>query len=550
MNEETKDIIIEKAKAGFPALLLLTSEDQRAQKEVKAAAEELKRPMFVWTLGKGLRSTEVSKGGGEYIQNTAAPGQVLEYILTYAKEMQERREKAMGSAKGAQHPDANPKGGVFLLRVMHSFLSSPPVQALILDLIPVMKMTKVAIILTSPSQALPPELEKEFSTIEMKLPSKDMLTKVFDGLVLATGLTPPTAEVKKSIIDSATGLATSEAENTFSLSIVRPKRQNKPIWDPSVVLEEKVVALRKSGLLEYIATENITMQSVGGMKALKGWVSLRKRAFTEEARVFGLPPPKGILMVGPPGSGKSLGAKAVGAELGIPLIRCDFGKLLGSLVGQSEANLRRALDAAEAMAPCVFWIDEIEKALAGSSGSNDSGVGARLLGHLLTWMQEKTSPVFVYATANDVTGLPPELLRKGRFDEMWSVLLPNEEERAEIFRIHLMKRNRGALLDAKKNDKLRVDIEDLVEKTKGFSGAEIEAVVVEAMYEAFNSNREMNGLDMVTAVKRVVPLFKTMSHKIIELEKWCKTRTRAANGEEDSNIKAVLESIGGRLVEA
>lgn len=506
--------------------------------------------MYIWTLGKGLRSNESSKDENEYIQNTAAPGQVLDWILAHARSVKDKREKALAGKNPSQNPDVNPKGGIFLLRIMHTFLVSPPVQALILDLIPVLKMTKMVLVVTSPSQVLPPELEKEFSTVEMKLPSKDMLTKVLDGLVLATGLAAPSDEVKKAIIDSATGLATSEAENTFSLSIVRPKRQNKPIWDPAVVLEEKVVALRKSGLLEYIPTDNINMQSVGGMKALKGWVSMRKRAFTDQARAFGLPAPKGILMVGPPGSGKSLGAKAVGAELAIPLIRCDFGKLLGSLVGQSEANLRRALDAAEAMAPCVFWIDEIEKALAGSSGSNDSGVGARLLGHLLTWMQEKTSPVFVYATANDVTGLPPELLRKGRFDEMWSVLLPNDEERAEILRIHLAKRGRSALLDGKKSDKLRIDIDDLVSKTVGFSGAEIEAVVIEGLYEAFNQTRELNGLDMVAAVRRVVPLSKTMAHKIIELEKWCKTRTRAANGDEDTNIKAVLESMGGRLVEA
>lgn len=541
MNQETKDAIFEKCKAGFPAIQLITSEDQRAVREVKEAAQAVKRPFYIWTLSKGLVLDGKVEKDPEFIQNTGAPNQVLDHLTAMARKM--KGEMVKGKAI---------EGAVVMLRVFHSFLTSPQVQALMLDLIPIMKMSKMMVVITAPSQCLPAELEKEFSTVEMKLPSKEMLEMVLDDIMkMMPNLAKPTPEGRKMMIDSAAGLSTSEAENTFSLSVIRPLNLKKPIWDPAVVLEEKVVALRKTGLLEYIPTESFSMQSIGGMRALKDWVSRRKRAFTEEAKQFGLPAPKGILMVGPPGSGKSLGAKAVGAELGIPLIRCDFGKLFGSLVGQSEANMRRALDGAEAMAPCVFWIDEIEKALAGSSGSNDSGVGARLLGNLLTWMQEKTSPVFVYATANDVTGLPPELLRKGRFDEMWSVLLPNDEERKEILQIHLTKRGRAGLIgQAKGKNSTIIDLDELAKETKGFSGAEIEALVNEALYEAFNERREMNRLDMVSATKKVVPLSKTMGQKILALEEWCKTRTRAANGDENSNVKAMIEAVGGRVLEA
>lgn len=522
MKIETKAVITEKGKAGYPALYLVSSEDMRSQKEIKAAAEALKRKLYVWTFGKGL--IEDGKRNPTAIDDTQTPPAVLEHM----KEL--------------------PEKSIVVLRLFHHYLEDHNVQAKLIDLIPDFKVKAKMLIVLTPVQKIPPELEKEFTLVESTLPSKETLNDVLQGIVTGSSMPDekkPSESMTKELLDAATGLTTSEAENVFALSFVRPARlKNGTVWDPRVVLEEKCAALKKTGLLEYVSTEGVGMQSVGGMKALKKWVSRRKRAFTEEAKVFGLPPPKGILMVGPPGSGKSLGAKAVSTELSLPLIRCDFGKLMGSLVGQSEANMRKAIEMAEAMSPCVFWIDEIEKALAGSSGgSMDSGVGARLLGYLLTWMQEKTSPVFVYATANDVSHLPPELLRKGRFDEMWSVLLPNEEERREILDIHLRKRGRQALMTDKRSIVL---LDTFIRDTAGFSGAEIEAVVVEAMFEAFDEGEDVSFRNLQNGASHMLPLFKTMSEKIIALERWCKTRTRPANGDESYTVTNML---GGRKLD-
>lgn len=539
MTLDTKGIIYEKAKAGYPALYLVSSEDMRSQREIKEAADELKRDLYIWTFQKGLVKEGVVAARGKApagpLPDTASPPEVLQ--------------------KMAELPEKS----IFVLRLFHHFLEAPGIQSLLIDLIPEFKLKQKMLIVLTPVQNLPPELEKEFALIETSLPSKDMLEKVLTGIIVGSRLPDekkPSVTLKKELIDAATGLTTSEAENVFALSLLRPSIQKKAglvvtgDWDPRVVLEEKCAALRKTGLLEYVPAAGVGMQSVGGMKELKKWVSRRKRAFTEEARTFGLPAPKGILMVGPPGSGKSLGAKAVSAELGLPLIRCDFGKLLGSLVGQSEGNMRKAIEVAEAMSPCVLWIDEIEKALAGSGGgSHDSGVGARLLGYLLTWMQEKTSPVFVYATANDVSGLPPELMRKGRFDEMWSVLLPNDEERREILEIHLKKRGRGQLIGHRATNQMAIDLEHFSKETAGFSGAEIEAAIIEGLFLAFDEKHELNFLDLQSAIDDTQPLSKTMGEKIKALEKWCKDRTRPSNGDDNYSIEAVIKAGGGRKVE-
>jgi SpoVK/Ycf46/Vps4 family AAA+-type ATPase len=287
------------------------------------------------------------------------------------------------------------------------------------------------------------------------------------------------------------------------------------------------------------------MNQVGGLENLKSWVRKRKRAFTEEALKFGLRAPRGILLVGPAGCGKSLTAKAVSGELHLPLLRLDMGKMFGSLVGQSEANMRQAIHIAETIAPCILWIDEIEKGLAGSNaGSLDSGVGARVLGTILTWMQEKKTPVFVYATANDVTGLPPELLRKGRFDEIFSVSLPNRRERADILRIHLTNRGRGGLIGNGK-----IDINDIAAGTsEGFTGAEIEAAIDEAMYAAFDANKDLNSFDLKEAFGNTQPLSKTMAEKLEAIKRWCESRTRPANQPE--NIAQPVNKSGGRSIEA
>jgi hypothetical protein len=520
MSIATSKRIVEMAKAGYPALYLLTTEDMRAQREIKKAASELNRTLYTWTLGKGL--VEDSKNA-KPVGDTETPNGLLEGL---------RKVKNQS---------------IVVLRLFHHFLDDPLVQSFLLDLLPEYKnISQRMIIITTPVQKIPMELEKEVALVEMQLPDKDTVTEVLDGIISGSGLKGdkiPSPALKKVIVGNACGMTTAEAENAFALSLIRGKASGK-VWDPEVVMEEKCATLKKTGLLEYIPEMKEGMKAVGGMQNLKLWAAKRKRAWTPEAKTFGLPAPKGVLMVGIPGSGKSLSVRAIAEEWKLPLVRLDMGKIFGSLVGQSEANMRMAIQVAEAVAPCILWVDEIEKGLAGTGAgqSLDSGVGARILGTMLTWMQEKTSEVFVCATANDVTALPPELLRKGRFDEMFSVLLPNKKEREEIFHIHIEKRGRVKLVGEGQG---KISLKQLADRTEGYSGAEIEAAVVEALYSAFDANKDLNSFDLIDAIDNLQPLSKTMAEKITRMEEWCKGRARPANGDE-----TIAAPVGGRMVDA
>lgn len=524
MNIDTVTRIVEMAKAGYPALYLLTSEDTRAQREVKEAANTLKRKLYIWTLDKGIVE-DTGKPGQKVVPNTGSPDELLGYL-----------------------PKLPPQS-FLILRLFHHFMGDPKVQSILLDVLPEFKnSSQRVLVVTSPVQTLPAEVEKEFAIIEMTLPDKNVIGLVLDDIIQGSKLTGdkiPDEQLRKELIGNASGMTTSEVENALSLSLVRGKKSGKT-WDAQVVLEEKCATLRKTGLLEYIPAMKEGMNAVGGMKNLKSWAATRQKAWTPEAKEYGLPAPKGLLMVGIPGSGKSLTVRAIAELWRQPLVRLDMGKIFGSLVGQSEANMRMAIQVAEAVAPCILWVDEIEKGLAGSgSGSQDSGVGARILGTMLTWMQEKTSEVFVCATANDVTSLPPELLRRGRFDEMFSVMLPNQEERKEIFHIHLSKRGRGHLIG-----KGKMNLEQLSKRTDGYSGAEIEAAIQDAMYFAFDKSREIDSSDIINALDNMSPLSKTMAEKITRMEEWCKSRTRSANGDESMASGAIIPEPQGRMVEA
>ncbi len=321
---------------------------------------------------------------------------------------------------------------------------------------------------------------------------------------------------KEIIVKSAQGLTLDEVESVFARSLVEKKR-----FDVEVVLEEKKQIVRKSGLLEYYPTQN-KMTDVGGMELLKDWLEKRTDAFTDKAKKFGIPSPKGILLLGVQGCGKSLLAKAVAAEWALPMLKLDVGRIFGSLVGQSEENIRKAIRVAESVSPCILWADELEKGFAGVGGSgvSDSGTTARVFATFLTWMQEKTKPVFLVATANDVSALPPEMLRKGRFDEIFFVDLPDLNEREAIFEIHLKKRGR---------DPKNYELQALAAATKGYSGAEIEQIVVGALYPAFDAGRELSQDDLLAEAKAVVPLSVMMREEIDELRHWAAQRTRPAS---------------------
>jgi SpoVK/Ycf46/Vps4 family AAA+-type ATPase len=328
-----------------------------------------------------------------------------------------------------------------------------------------------------------------------------------------------TREEAEKLVKAALGLTLQEAENAFAKAIAEDQKLDAS--DIQRVMEEKRQVIRKSGLLEYYPAEH-DLKGVGGLENLKEWLGRRAAAFGEAARRFGLPEPKGLLLLGVQGCGKSLTAKAIASQWTLPLLRLDVGRIFSGFVGSSEENLRRAIRVAESAAPAVLWVDEIDKALAGaaSSGTADGGVSARVLGTFLTWLQEKTAAVFVVATANRVEGLPPELLRKGRFDEIFFIDLPDARERAEILAIHVQRRGR---------DPATFDLAQVAARATSFSGAELEQVVVEGLYLAFAQSAELGTAHLLAAVGQTFPLAVTLAEEVDRVRAWAARRTRPAS---------------------
>jgi SpoVK/Ycf46/Vps4 family AAA+-type ATPase len=380
---------------------------------------------------------------------------------------------------------------------------------------------------------IPMELDKEITVLNYPLPSRDDLSELLDKIIAdVKQFSQVVIDLDKAgrerLLQAALGLTLGEAENVFAKIIVKDERLSGD--DVNEVFAEKQQIIRKSGLLEYYATSE-RFSNVGGMSVLKDWIDKRAVAFTPEARAFGLAAPKGILMLGVQGCGKSLCAKAVSNQWQLPLLRFDMGRMFGSLVGSSEENVRRAISVAESVAPAILWVDEIDKAFAGSqgSGATDGGTTARVFGTFLTWLSEKSAPVFVVATANDISQLPPELLRKGRLDEIFFVDLPSGEERIQVFRIHLEKRGREAAA---------FDLGALADHSKDFSGAEIEEAINSALYDAFYARKELNTEHVLTALGQTVPLAKTMDEQINRLRSWAEGRARNASVPRDTQTPA------------
>jgi SpoVK/Ycf46/Vps4 family AAA+-type ATPase len=372
-----------------------------------------------------------------------------------------------------------------------------------------------AIILLGCRIKLPPELEHEFTQVDFSLPDAAQLGVVLDSIIRSAKLKTVNAAIRDASIQSALGLTNTEAENAFALSVVETRG-----IDHRVVAREKARTLKRNGLVEVVAAST-GLDDIGGLGLLKAWLIRRSGAFGGAAKAYGLPAPKGLLIVGIPGTGKSLTAKATAGAFGLPLLRLDMGSVFGGIVGQSEANLRSVIQTAEAIAPCVLWIDEIEKGFSGSksSGSTDGGTSSRVFGSFLSWMQEKEKPVFVVATANDVSQLPPEFLRKGRFDEMFFVDLPDVMERAQIWSIVIARHKR------RPGD---FDTATLSSSCDLFTGAEIEAVFIDAMHEAYAEGREPRTGDIMDAMTRTVPLARLMDGQIAALRHWAKGRARDA----------------------
>ncbi len=487
MREKIKNYL----RAGFAGLYVVTLEEIRAEADLKAVADDLGYTLLSWTVTDGILNPETGA-----VQNITDPVEAVTALADM------------------------PEKTVLVMKDFHQFLgdsmqpASPLITRILRDRLRHARCSAKTLVILACRLILPPELEKEFAVIEMDLPDKEALRTIARNMAQSAKIEMDDAVIEAAA-ESARGLTTTEAEDILALSIVAHGTH-----DPALIAREKAQNVRKNGILEIIEPTE-TVDDIGGLRNLKAWLQQRRNAFTQAAADFGLPTPKGVLILGIPGTGKSLTAKAAASILERPILKLDAGKLFAGIVGESEANLRRAIQTAEAIAPCILWIDEIEKGMSGSrsSAATDGGTSARVFGSFISWMQEKTSSVFVVATANDISQLPPELLRKGRFDELFFVDLPDEDDREAIWQIHLQKRGR---------DPRQFDIQAFVKLTEGFTGSEVEQAVIDSLYDSFEAGHDLDTQTILLAIRRTVPLSVTMAEQINPMRQWARNRARPA----------------------
>ena len=497
-------------KAYYPVLYLTTFEYERTKQKIQSIVKTIGKDYlyYEWNCVDGLKKRDSGDGTLKPIADKEDPEELLNYI-------------------SSRISDADKLSEVFILEDFHEYIEERNIKIKFRQLAETLRFFRKHIIIVSSVMTLPTELEKYVTVVEIPLPDRYDLEKVLMN-VARNANAELNDELKKRLVDSALGMTVMEADLAYCLAAVKNRFD---INSPRTVALEKEQIIKKSGLLDYYQV-NEDLRNVGGMEHLKSWLEKRKLAYDFKAQLWKLPEPKGVLLLGVPGCGKSLTAKCIASLWNMPLLRLDIGKIFEGIVGSSEDNIRRAIATAEAVAPCVLWIDEIEKGLSGtqSSGSTDGGTTARIFSTILTWMQEKTKPVFVVATANNISLLPPELLRKGRFDEIFFVDLPNKEDRKSIFAIHLNKKGQ------KPND---FSLDRLAQDTLGFNGAEIEECVNEAMFAAYTENQENPKLQMIhllNAIKETVPLSMTMENQIAALRNWAKSRAKQSGSENTESI--------------
>ena len=483
-----KTEIINYVRAGYPGIYLVSAEEVRVEAQIQSVAQTVERTLYAWSVTEGL-------------------------VNTTDGTIQEASDPVTGITAVAELPE----NSIVLFRDFHQFLDQPDpilIRA-VKDALRHAKAKGKTLVILGCRSVVPSELEHEIVMVQFALPDKEELGVVLDNIANSAELPKPESESRQLLLDSACGLTSIEAENAFALSIVE-----SGTFSPTLVARQKAAEVKKNGLLEVCPSPG-SLDDIGGLELLKAWLRQRKEAFGQNAADYRLPSPKGLLIIGIPGTGKSLTAKATASVLRRPLLKLDPGRLFGGLVGQSESNLRSVLATVEAIAPCVLWIDEIEKGFAGSrtSGSSDGGTSSRVFGTFLSWLQERSEPVFVVATANDVNQLPPELLRKGRFDEIFSVDLPNQTEREAILRIQIARYHR---------DPDAFDILSLASQTDGLTGSEIEQLFIDSLYEAFSHHTEPTDLTVVGQMQNLVPLSKLMKEQIAKLRSWAKGRARPA----------------------
>ena len=508
-------------KARFSFVYIPTWEEIRIVDLITKIANNVKtiktkRDVFIWSSTEGLKKN--LKDGQESVNNGNEPIDALNFIDNYN----------------------NP--AILILKDIHPLLGLNNRNAdynlirKIRDVAGSLKNAEVSknVVIIAPSLVLPLELQKDITVVDFDLPTLDEIKSLLNEMIEmneSSGIVIDLKEDEKEVLcKAAQGLTLQEAENAFARAMV--SKGQLTIKELDVILDEKCQVIKKTGILEFIKSD-FNMNDVGGLENLKKWLIKRNNSWLGKAQKdYNLPAPKGVLITGVPGSGKSLTAKAMSALWQLPLLRLDVGKIFSGLVGSSEENMRKAIQTAEAVAPSILWIDEIEKGFGGNGGERDGGTATRVFGTFLTWMSEKTKPVFVIATANNINALPSEMLRKGRFDEIFFVDLPTKAERKVIFKLHLEKRLKGSISkDFAVTDTL---LNKLAEITEGFVGAEIEQVVISALFEAFSENRTLSEKDLYKVIKNTVPLSTTQSEQILAIREWANERAVAATAHDES----------------
>lgn len=469
-------------RARYPLIYIPTLEEERLEMAIASSAQSMgNRTLYIWDFVDGYQDHPNYTGFAK-----RNPLQALELL-----------EKLPEQATG-----------IFILRDFQRFLEDISISRKLRNLARSLKSQPKNIIILSSGLNIPSELTEVLTVVDFPLPTATEINAEIQRLVITTGQSLNN-ELLNELVRSAQGLSLERIRRVLSLCLAAHGSIEPS--DVELILAEKRQSIRQTQILDfYPATEEIS--DIGGLDNLKNWLLRRGGSFSEQARAYGLPHPRGLLLVGIQGTGKSLTAKAIAHHWHLPLLRLDVGRLFAGLVGESESRTRQMINLAEALAPCILWIDEIDKAFAGIDGKGDGGTTSRVFGTFITWLAEKKSPVFVVATANNIKSLPAEMLRKGRFDEIFFVGLPNQGEREAIFTVHLNRLRPHKIRE--------YDIKRLAYETPDFSGAEIEQSLIEAMHLGFSQNRDFTTEDILIAVSQIIPLARTAKEEIEFLQQW------------------------------
>lgn len=536
-NQSLTDYI----KARYAVLVIASFEEERVLREIQGIAQNINHELYIWNSTDGVT-----------FANGSCASQCKTLDFTAALKFCENRAKEQGSRNIFVFCDAdqylNSRSPAVNRRRLRDFAINIRKKGYVSNCI-----------IISPTFEITPDLQKEITLIDFPLPTREEVKEIISAFLSnykeVQGVTIDVDnELLEKFVDASIGLTKLEIDNCFARALVSNRKIDAS--DLKGILSEKKQIIRKTGILEYIDSQ-LNLNDVGGLQTLKKWLELRSHCFGDEAQKFGVKPPKGVLLTGIPGCGKSLTAKCVATAWNMPLLRLDMGKIFQGIVGSSESNMRLALNTAEAISPSILWIDEIEKGLSGASGGGgDGGTSTRVFGNLLTWMQEKTAPVFVFATANNINSLPPELLRKGRFDEIFFVDFPTSEERKKILSIHISKLGR---------DTSKFDLDKLAAlsgeqqfgKDVVLAGAELEAWVADSLIQSFSrridgdGNADLSMKDFETTISRVVPMGQMRKDEFTKIREWANENAVSASASQQSQNAAsqIEEFIGGRKLD-